>query len=59
MVLGMVGQFVARIYDEVRARPLYLVREARGVATEGRGDAGELWPGSLVNGQRVPWLRLS
>ena len=29
-VIGMVGQYVARIYDEVRARPLYLVREARG-----------------------------
>jgi polyisoprenyl-phosphate glycosyltransferase len=32
MVVGMVGQYVARIYDEVRARPLYLVQEARGFA---------------------------
>ena len=30
MVTGMVGQYVARVYDETRARPLYLVREARG-----------------------------
>jgi hypothetical protein len=30
MVMGMVGQYVARVYDETRARPLYLVREARG-----------------------------
>jgi dolichol-phosphate mannosyltransferase len=30
MVMGMVGQYVARVYDEARARPLYLVREARG-----------------------------
>lgn len=32
MVMGMVGQYVARVYDEARARPLYLVREARGFA---------------------------
>jgi dolichol-phosphate mannosyltransferase len=31
IVVGMVGQYVARIYDEARARPLYLVREARGL----------------------------
>jgi len=30
MVMGMVGQYVARVYDETRGRPLYLVREARG-----------------------------
>jgi polyisoprenyl-phosphate glycosyltransferase len=30
MVMGMVGQYVARVYDEARARPLYLVREASG-----------------------------
>jgi len=57
-VIGMVGQYVARIYDEVRARPLYLVRDARGFAPEGRAEAEELWPGagrdSLTNGQRVP-----
>jgi len=51
---------VARIYDEYRARPLYLVREARGFAAEGRADAEELWPAarqdSLTNGQRVPPL---
>jgi glycosyltransferase involved in cell wall biosynthesis len=30
IVMGMVGQYVARVYDEARARPLYLIREARG-----------------------------
>src|SRR5215469_2097994 len=30
MVMGMVGQYVARVYDETRGRPLYLVREAHG-----------------------------
>jgi len=44
MVIGMVGQYVARIYDEVRARPLYLVREARGLTPSGRADADALWP---------------
>jgi hypothetical protein len=56
----MVGQYVARIYDEVRARPLYLVRDARGFAPEGRPGAEESWHGarhdSLTNGQRVPPL---
>jgi hypothetical protein len=33
MVMGMVGQYVARVYDETRGRPLYLVREARGFET--------------------------
>ncbi len=30
MVLGIMGEYVARIYDEVRRRPLYLVREQVG-----------------------------
>ena len=29
-VMGMVGQYVARVYDEARGRPLYLIRDARG-----------------------------
>jgi polyisoprenyl-phosphate glycosyltransferase len=64
-VIGMVGQYVARIYDEVRARPLYLVREARGLTPGGQADADAVWPAaheesltrpqdSLTNGQRVP-----
>ena len=36
-VIGMVGQYVARIYDEARARPLYLVRDARGFHPSGPG----------------------
>jgi polyisoprenyl-phosphate glycosyltransferase len=37
IVMGMVGLYVGRIYDEVRARPLYVVRETHGFGeTAGR-----------------------
>lgn len=41
IVMGMVGQYVARIYDEARARPLYLVREMRGFGEE---NGRMTWP---------------
>jgi hypothetical protein len=53
---------VARIYDETRARPLYLVRDSRGLAPGRHADdaASVLWPApsqdTLTNGQRVPPL---
>ena len=60
VVIGMVGQYVARIYDEARARPLYLVREARGFSARGGVDGESLCPAasqdSLTRGQRVPPL---
>ena len=60
IVIGMVGQYVARIYDEARARPLYLVREARGFSANGHAGDDSLWPAasqdSLTRGQRVPPL---
>jgi dolichol-phosphate mannosyltransferase len=40
IVIGMVGLYVGRIYDEVRARPLYVVRETRGFGGE---DGRVVW----------------
>lgn len=60
IVIGMVGQYVARIYDEVRGRPLYLVREARGFAGNSQDSDGALWPATsedaLARGEHVPPL---
>jgi hypothetical protein len=50
MVMGMVGQYVARVYDEARGRPLYLVREARGFESW----TGFAPPDSMSDGFRRP-----
>jgi dolichol-phosphate mannosyltransferase len=34
ITVGIIGEYVARIYDEVKGRPLYLVREARNLAAD-------------------------
>jgi glycosyltransferase involved in cell wall biosynthesis len=39
-VMGMVGLYVGRIYDEARGRPLYIVRERHGF---GSADGPVLW----------------
>jgi len=50
MVMGMVGQYVARVYDETRGRPLYLVRQASGF----EGWTGFAAPDSTADGARHP-----
>lgn len=60
MVTGMADPSVVRIDRKVRARPLDLVREARGCARLGCGDADAQSPvageDSLANGQSVSLL---
>jgi dolichol-phosphate mannosyltransferase len=50
MVMGMVGQYVARVYDETRGRPLYLVRQASGFEDWTRFAA----PDTAADGLRRP-----
>ncbi len=56
IVIGIVGQYLARVYDEVRGRPLYVVRQARGLtppAEDSRLPAGD---GSRSPARRIPQL---
>jgi polyisoprenyl-phosphate glycosyltransferase len=34
LMLGVIGEYLSRVYDEVRARPLYIVRAQLGLNTE-------------------------
>jgi len=44
IVIGVIGLYLARVYDEVRGRPLYLVREARGFTHDGDDGNGAAGP---------------
>jgi glycosyltransferase involved in cell wall biosynthesis len=35
--LGVVGEYVARIFEEVKARPIYLIQQQNGSAASGKG----------------------
>ena len=41
LMLGVMGEYLARVYDEVRRRPLYVVRSRRGFAPSGDASDGD------------------
>jgi dolichol-phosphate mannosyltransferase len=46
ITLGIVGEYVGRIYGEVKLRPLYVVRERLGFASEASGSERETQTGN-------------
>lgn len=42
--LGIIGEYIAKIYDEIKARPAYLVDGVVGLDAEGTGGAGAARP---------------
>jgi glycosyltransferase involved in cell wall biosynthesis len=40
ITVGIIGEYVGRIYDEVKGRPLYLVRETRNFSVAAREERG-------------------
>ena len=46
LATGILGEYVGRIYTEVRNRPLYLVREMRGIETQ--TDGSKTWNAASI-----------
>jgi hypothetical protein len=46
---GILGEYVGRIYNEVRNRPLYLVRETMGLEVQHTHMDGNTWNAASIN----------
>jgi dolichol-phosphate mannosyltransferase len=44
LLLGIMGEYIGRIYDESKARPFYVVRELLGFEPPARGDGTRTVP---------------
>jgi polyisoprenyl-phosphate glycosyltransferase len=56
VVIGMVGQYVARVYDEAKGRPLYLIREAKGFTSRGEGNGRPAGESQRTHRERIPGM---
>src|SRR5262249_62226875 len=57
LMLGVIGEYLSRVYDEVRQRPLYIVRSQLGV--EDRAGSSETAEGASVSQARSGYCQIN